>query len=348
LKHAQQINWTSNTQSITIKGIVMLNINKRTKPLISLLMFCITLSFTIQCAATSINDVVHEEITIWSQGVRLAGDIYKPKGLSPTQKLPGILLVPGWGGSKENLKTNYGPQFAKLGFIVLAFDYKSWGNSDGPIVPTDALAYSQEATKLDINATHIRKVIEPFSMLADVRAALHYLGGEPQVMTNNLGIWGTSLGGGLAMVMAATDARIKVLVDQMGPVNYVHNLRELPLAMARKIETLTARGILPAFPDATMANNPALKGYPNWPAMKRFNPMNYVDQLNVPTLIIDAENETLFDRTQNGMLLHNSIKGRLETKYIAYPGGHYDLYKGENQKAAFKETSDWLVKYLKP
>jgi len=191
------------------------------------------------------------------------------------------------------------------------------------------------------------KVVEPFSMLADVRAALYYLGGEPQVMPNNLGIWGTSLGGGLAMVMAANDDRIKVLVDQMGPVNYAHNLREMPAEMAKKIETLTSRGVLPAFPDATMAKNPALKGYPNWAAMKRFNPMSYVDQLNVPTLIIDAENETLFDRTQNGVLLHNSIKDRLDAKYIAYPGGHYDLYKGDNQKAAFKEASDWLVKYLK-
>jgi acetyl esterase/lipase len=325
----------------------MFNINDQTKPLISLLLFCMTISFTSLSAATNIKDVVHQEVTIWSQGVRLAADVYRPKGLTPTQKLPGILLVPGWGGSKENLKNNYGPHFAELGFIVLAFDYKSWGQSDGPIVPTEALSQSEEAAKLDINVTHIRKVVEPFSMLADVRAALHYLGGEPQVMPNNLGIWGTSLGGGFAMVMAASDDRIKVLVDQMGPVNYVHNLRKMPAAMARKIETLTARGILPAYPDATMAKNPALKGYPDWAAMKRFNPMNYVDQLNVPTLIIDAQNETLFDRTQNGVLFHNSIKDRLQAKYIAYPGGHYDLYKGDNQKAAFKEASDWLLKYLK-
>jgi acetyl esterase/lipase len=325
----------------------MLNINNQTTPLISLLMFCITLTFSSLSTATSIKDVDHQEVTVWSQGVRLAADIYKPKGLTADQKLPGILLVPGWGGSKENLKKNYGPHFAELGFIVLAFDYKSWGKSDGPILPSKALAHSEEAIKLDINVTHVRKVVEPFSMLADVRAALHYLGGETQVMPNNLGIWGTSLGGGLAMVMAASDDRIKVLVDQVGPVNYVHNLREMPAEMARKIETLTARGILPPYPDASMAKNPALKGYPNWAAMKRFNPMNYVDQLNVPTLIIDAENETLFDRTQNGVLLHNSIKDRVQAKYIAYPGGHYSLYKGDNQKAAFKEASDWLVKYLK-
>jgi dienelactone hydrolase len=192
-----------------------LDIYNRTTPLISFLMVCLTLSFSNLSAATSIDDVDHQEVTVWSQGVRLAADIYKPKGLTVTQKLPGILLVPGWGGNKENLKNNYGPHFAKLGFIVLAFDYKSWGQSDGPVVPTGALIYSKEAAKLDINVTHIRKIVEPFSMLADVRAALHYLGGEPQVMPNNLGIWGTSLGGGLAMVMAAGDDRIKVLVDQM-------------------------------------------------------------------------------------------------------------------------------------
>jgi dipeptidyl aminopeptidase/acylaminoacyl peptidase len=325
----------------------MLLINTHPSSPISVFIFIISCFFAVTSGATTLEEVDHQEITIWSQGVRLAGDIYKPKGLTVEQKLPGILLVPGWGGSKENLKKHYGPQFAQLGFIVLAFDYKSWGYSDGPLVASKALPKIDEATTLDVNATHIRKVVEPFSMLADVRSALHYLGGESQVMPNNLGIWGTSLGGGLAMVMATQDDRIKVLVDQMGPVNYDFNLQQLPAAMARKIETLTARGILPPYPDANMAKNPALKGYPNWAAMKQFNPISHVDQLQVPTLIIDAEDETLFDRSQNGVFLHSSIKDRLESKYIAYPGGHYELYKGDNQKAALKEASDWLVKYLK-
>jgi hypothetical protein len=155
-----------------------LDIYNRTTTIISLLMFCITLTFSSLSKATSINDVDHQEVTVWSQGVRLAADIYKPNGLTADQKLPGILLVPGWGGSKENLKKNYGPHFAELGFIVLAFDYKSWGESDGPIVPTEALSRSEGAVKLDINVTHIRKIVEPFSMLADVRAALYYLGGN--------------------------------------------------------------------------------------------------------------------------------------------------------------------------
>ena len=115
--------------------------------------------------------------------VRLAANIYKPNELSAKHKLSGILLVPGWAVSKVNLKNNYGPHFAKLGFIVLAFDYKSWGQSDGPVVPTEAFDHSKGATKLDINVTQIRKIVEPMSMLADVRAALYYLSG-------NFGLWG--------------------------------------------------------------------------------------------------------------------------------------------------------------
>jgi len=313
----------------------------------SLLIGFVALSLAALSAATTLDDVDHKEITIMSQGVRLAGDIYTPKNLSSDQKLPGILLIPGRGGSKENLKINQAPQFAALGFVVLAFDYKSWGQSDGPIVPSKALAHVEETTSLDVNVTHIRNVVDPFSMLSDVRAALHYLGGEPQVMPNNLGIWGTSFGGALAVVMAANDDRVQALVDQMGPVNFPYNQKKLPAVVARKIETAMARGDVAPFPNAKTGKTPGLKGYSDWAAMKRFNSLAYANQLQMPTLIIDAENETVFDRSQNGVLLYEAIKGRVEAKYMTYPGGHCDLYKGDNQKAALKEASDWFVKYLK-
>ncbi len=216
--------------------------------LISCLCFCLFLLSSGTATGQSLSDVDHEEITIWSQGVRLAGDIYKPKGLKADEKLPGILLVTGWGGSKENLKLNYAPQFAKRGFIVLAFDYKSWGQSEGPLVPIDSLAITEEAAEVSLRANHVRKVVNPYSMLADVRASLNYLSGEPQVMPDNLGIWGTSFGGALAVVMASSDDRIKACVDQMGPVNFGYNYKDLPIKMARKMAVATARGDLPPFP----------------------------------------------------------------------------------------------------
>jgi hypothetical protein len=51
--------------------------------LLSLVMV-ITASASFFATASHLPEVDHETITIWSQGVRLAGDIYKPKGLKPT------------------------------------------------------------------------------------------------------------------------------------------------------------------------------------------------------------------------------------------------------------------------
>ena len=172
---------------------------------------------------------------------------------------------------KENLKKNYASQFAKRGFIVLAFDYKSWGQSEGPLVPIDSLAITEEAAEVNLSATHIRKVVNPYSMLADVRASLNYLSGEPQVMPDNLGIWGTSFGGALSIVMASSDDRIKACVDQMGPVNFGYNYKDLPSQMTRQMAVATARGELPPFPGPEVLKNPGLKGYPDWAALKRFD-----------------------------------------------------------------------------
>ena len=38
----------------------MFNINDQTKPLMSLLLFCMTLTFSTLSAATNVKDVVHE------------------------------------------------------------------------------------------------------------------------------------------------------------------------------------------------------------------------------------------------------------------------------------------------
>jgi dipeptidyl aminopeptidase/acylaminoacyl peptidase len=291
--------------------------------------------------------VDHQKVTIWSQGVRLAGDIYKPKGLAIEDQLPGILMVPGWGGNKDNVGRNYARHFASAGFIVLAFDFKSWGESNGPVVVSVPLPETEEAAETIVVGSHIRKVINPLSMMEDVRAALYYLGSERQVVADNIGIWGTSMGGGLALVMATQDSRIKALVDQMGPVNYQYNLTDIPDSYVHRIEAQMARGELPAFPGPSRNANPLLKGYPDWVAMKRFNPIAYAKQLTIPTLIIDAQDEVLFDTKQNGKLLYDAIKLRVDTRYSVYPVKHYDMYEGENLVKARAEGLQWFVSHLK-
>ena len=81
--------------------------------------------------------------------------------------------------------------------------------------------------------------------------------------------------------------------------------------------------------------------------MKRFDPLSFVDRLNVPTLIIDAQDESLFDTSKNGLLLYEAIKDRLEARYVTYPGKHYDMYKGNNLKEARSAALRWFQTHLK-
>ena len=301
-------------------------------------------SFTI---ADNITSIDRQSVTIWSQGTRLAADIYKPKNLNNSVQLPGILMIPGWGGSKDNVGKNYAAYIAEQGFIVLTFDFRSWGESDGYLQATEKLPATAELTTSQQNIAHIRNIINPFAMADDVRAALHYLGSEPQVMADTLGVWGTSMGGGLALIAAASDDRVQALVNQMGPVNYRYNLQAIPDHTLRAAEAMVARGQLPAFPGPKSALNPALPGYPDWAALKRFNPLAYTETLTAATLIIDAENETLFETKMNGELLYNRIKENTESRYLVLPGGHYDLYKGSSLNSARKAMLQWFKKHLK-
>lgn len=294
-----------------------------------------------------VSEVNHQVVTIWSQGVRLEGDVYKPKGLKASDKLPGILMVPGWGGNKKNIEKNYAPHFAKQGFIVLSFDFKSWGQSDGPVVLAEKLATVEEATEVNVKARHIRQIINPLSMVEDVRAALYFLGSEPQVMPNNLGIWGTSMGGGLALVAAADDNRVKALVTQLAPLNYKYNLSVIPDQKMRQVEAMAARGIIPPYPGPKSRVNPMLRGFPDWVAMKRFDPMLHVANLKAATLIMDAKDEKLFDNKENGKLLYDTIKDRLKSRYRTFPGEHYDMYKGDNLKEGRAEALKWFTENLK-
>lgn len=76
--------------------------------------------------------VSHSAVDIWSEGTRMAGDLYRP-AQADNQRLPAIIMSHGWGGTKAGLARN-AIRFAADGFVVLAFDYRGWGESDGKLV----------------------------------------------------------------------------------------------------------------------------------------------------------------------------------------------------------------------
>ncbi len=288
----------------------------------------------------------HEAISFWSGGARLKGDVFKPKGLDADQKLPGILMIHGWGGNKANVNNAYAPQLASAGFVVMTFDLRSWGESDGFLLADDALPAVEETGEVSVKGQHVRSIVNPLRMLEDARAALSWFVAEPNLQADNIGVWGTSLGGGLALVSAANDRRVKALVTQVAAVNNKANFAAIPDELVPTWETQRARGQIAPYPGPE-SGSPGLKGYPDLIAMKQYDPAAYWDELTIPTLIIDAVEEELFDRKLNGLALHEALKERVATRYLALPGKHYDIYRDEGYAEALAVTQDWFVEHLK-
>jgi dipeptidyl aminopeptidase/acylaminoacyl peptidase len=288
----------------------------------------------------------YEEVLIWSNGVRLVGRVYTPTELTPGQKLPGILLVNGWGGTVKNTSARYAKIFAEQGYLVLTQDYKGWGKSNGPLYYDRHIPDASEITEnVSLTVKHLRHIVDPISFAEDTEAAFNFLISDPRVQKNNIGVWGTSMGGGVAMLTVARHENVKAFVDQIGAVNHEANFFMIAERTIREAEAGVARGEIPSIPDPSMKAE-GLSGYPNYIAMKRFEPFDFVGDINVPTLIIDAEDEEFFDRMQNGKAFHDAIKDRVESKYVVLPGKHYDIYRQESPKA-IEEAIIWFNKHLK-
>lgn len=290
--------------------------------------------------------VTSEEVTVWSNGTRMDGDLWKPENIAENEKLPGIVVVNGWGGTKEHLNSSYAPQFASLGFVVLTIDYRGWGDSDGILMADEPVPAADKDGYVTVRMKELIELVDPVEQAKDTAAALHFIAGDVNVDASRLGLWGTSLGGGVIFSAALQDSRVKAMVSQIGAVNTAGNSN----FKQKEIDgwfSARARGEAVQYPGAD-AKNPLFRGLPDYVKFAQVNSMARADELNAAALFIDAESEELFDRKKNGKLLHEKLKARgVKTKYMTVPGKHYDVYRGEQYKVALKAAGDWFVAVLK-
>ena len=241
-------------------------------------------------------EVTSEPITIYSDGIRLAGDIWRPTGLQDGDKRPGVLLVHGWGGVKSHLNQAYAPQFAELGYVVLTFDYTGWGESEGMLIRSrrarpDEAQGAETEVRYTTEVRELRQIVNPLEQMDDIRAAYAYLVSDANVDPTRTAVWGSSLGGGLALATAIEFPEIDVLISQVGAVNPAADRANLPdddpmseVSLA-KWRAAIARGDAPSFPSEPA---PGLRGAPDWPDMARYNPYDNLENLRAATLIVDA------------------------------------------------------------
>lgn len=134
----------------------------------------------------------------------IAADLHFPPGFDEKQKYPAIVSAHPIGSCKEQTAGNvYGKALAEAGFVVIAFDRSTQGQSGGEprTIEDPALA------------------VEDFSRVVDFLVTLPYVDAE---RIGTLGICG---GGGYALNATMIERRFKAVVSITG-VNYGRLCRE--------------------------------------------------------------------------------------------------------------------------
>ena len=134
---------------------------------------------------------MRQDVAFDADGVTLRGWLFTPdRGAGP---FPAVIMAHGFSAVKEMGLADYAEIFAASGLAVLAYDHRNLGASDGAL----------------------RFEIDPVAQLRDYRHAITYLESRPGIDSARIGLWGTSYSGGLVLMAAAQDRRVRCVVAQV-------------------------------------------------------------------------------------------------------------------------------------
>lgn len=284
--------------------------------------------------------------TIWSEGTRMAADLFVPDDLKAGERRPAILLCHGWAGARSHLSTAYAPAFCDAGFVCLTFDYRGWYDSDARLVTMDKQPEPDADGYVTVRAKPVREVVDPLDQNRDIRNAIDFLLAEDSVDPARLGLWGSSYGGGHVVYVAGTDPRVKAVVAQvpgMGQALDEHGFgaisdegQRVSSAMARgEIEMITRS---PGTPES-------LKGAADVRTMWLYHPRWAATNITAPTLLIDQEEEEYGGRENSGLAAKDALPATTTSEYHVFPGSHYDVYS-TNLARGTELAVEWFRRYL--
>jgi dienelactone hydrolase len=290
------------------------------------------------------SDLRFQKRTIMSEGTRMVAELFALKS-SEGKKLPTIIMCHGWGGEAKDLRTT-AISFARAGYLVVTFDYRGWGASDGRLMLVGSDLTPEYAQPFTAQVRAIREVVDPLDQTTDLQNAIHWAQGEAQCDPDRIGLWGSSYSGGHVVYAAARDHRVKALVAQVPALDSRWVITAGPLREQTFREaTARARGEI-GYPKPGERVVMGLRGAPIRERMMNYAPVD--DAGNAPgcaMLFILAEKEEYFDNKDHGIKAHDRAKG--PKKLVTIPGiSHYGIYRQARPQAE-QLAIEWYDLHLK-
>ncbi|CAG2160637.1 alpha/beta hydrolase [Cupriavidus numazuensis] len=288
------------------------------------------------------------------QDVALRGWLFVPE-IASAEPRPAISMCHGYAAVKEHALEKFAQAFAEAGFVVMVHDHRNFGASDG--TP--------------------RHDIDPWMQIEDWRRAISFLESRTEVDASRIGIWGSSYSGGHALVLAATDPRVKCVVSQVPTIsgfeqsrrrvspdgladyldNLISDLRSSHAGEAPGTQAVVSGDLsIPAAYRSEEAQAFYLRdvGTATWPntvtlrssfAARMYEPGAWISRISPrPLLMIVATD----DRVTLTDLELRAYEDALEPKrLITIAGGHFSPYDSAFFVACAAAT-DWFRLHLAP
>ena len=137
---------------------------------------------------------MEERVQFQSDGFKLAGILQLPEGLKKGERRPAFMVLHGFGSNKDSgVPTAAAKLFASLGYVVLRFDMRGCGESEGQRGRTICL-----------------------EQVEDTRHALEFLQTRAEVQKDRIAVYGQSFGAAVAVYSAGVEPRIAACISTGG------------------------------------------------------------------------------------------------------------------------------------
>jgi cephalosporin-C deacetylase-like acetyl esterase len=283
-------------------------------------------------------------------GVTLRGWLFLPDGPGPH---PAISMAAGYAGVRNHALEPFAHAFAEQGFVVLLHDHRGFGASDG----------------------EPRHDVDPWRQIADWQRAISYLESRPEVDPTRIGLWGSSYAGGHAIVLGATDRRVRAVVAQVPTISgYEQGLRRVAPDAVAALEESFADDQRRQFRGEPLARQAIVSADPRVPAAYRaqdaidfytmpvpdgawqntitvrstraarmYEPGAWIARVSpTPLLLIVALADTV---TVTDLALAAYERALEPKKLVTIPGGHFDPYLSRFDRSS-AAAGAWFAEHL--
>ena len=174
-----------------------------------------------------------EAVEFASEGATLRGRLYVPRGKPP---FPAVAMAHGFSATITMTIDRYAEELAANGIAALAFDHRNFGISDG----------------------EPRQQINVWLQARGYRSALDFLSSDRRVDRERLGIWGDSRTGGVVLLVAACDERVRAVVAQVPACGRTPPPPDPDGARFAQIRSTLLSGDIGATPETTVGPMPVV------------------------------------------------------------------------------------------